>query len=564
MVKRVIKSIARKLGKQKREKPERTGLRVEESKPSQTRPDSAKAQQQQPERKPEVYRPGGGKTASSKTDRPPQGESAGTGAEPREHTYSHQDDGQQKRRRPRRRGGRGRQRRNEERSEPTEQKKQDPTSWDITEFSVAPEEGKTRFHDLDLPPEIMRAVSDLKFQYCTPIQAQILPHVLKGSDAGGKAQTGTGKTAAFLIAGFAHMLKNPPKEEPKPGTPRILILAPTRELVIQIAKEADEIGKYCNAEVMPVFGGMDYAKQKNQLHGKRVDVVCATPGRLLDFRRNRDINLRHVEMLVIDEADRMLDMGFIPDVRTIVHSTPPKTHRQTMLFSATLTPEVTRLAAQWMHDAVTIEVAPDTVAVESVEQLIYITTKDEKFALLYNILQNQSPPQPMLVFTNRRDVTQDLAERLQSHGIDCAVFSGAVAQNKRLTTIEKFKSGELRVLVATDAAGRGLHIEGISHVINYNLPDNPDAYVHRIGRTGRAGASGTAVSFACETDSFHIPDIEAYIGRDLPCIHPDDNLVKPPPPPVRAIRRQPRPPSAGASSRGGRRDSRRRGPPRRS
>ncbi|MBU1910384.1 MAG: DEAD/DEAH box helicase, partial [Verrucomicrobia bacterium] len=250
---------------------------------------------------------------------------------------------------------------------------------------------------------------------------------------------------------------------------------------------------------------------------------------LLDFRRRGDIHLSQVEVLVIDEADRMLDMGFIPDVRTIVHSTPPKNERQTLFFSATLTPEVMRLASQWTTDPVSVEIAPEQVAVDTVDQQVYIVTLRDKFALLYNILSRDNATR-VLVFANRRDHSERLMENLRRYGIDCALLTGAVDQRKRLRVLEDFRAGKIRVVVATDVAGRGLHVEGISHVINYNLPMDPEDYVHRIGRTGRAGVSGISVSFADEDDGHYLPQIEKFMGRALPCIHPEDDwLVLPAP-----------------------------------
>ncbi len=254
--------------------------------------------------------------------------------------------------------------------------------WNVSSFEVPVCEGKTRFQDLELPSEIMHAVADLGFQYCTPIQAQVMPHTLAGRDAFGKAQTGTGKTAAFLITILNHFLRNPGRPDRKPGTPRALILAPTRELCIQIHKDATALMPYTGLSVAAVFGGMDYEKQKRQMRGQVIDIVAATPGRLLDFKKRGDMDLREVEILVIDEADRMLDMGFIPDVRTIVHSTPPKDRRQTLFFSATLTPDVQRLAAQWTRDPISIEIEPEQVATDTVDQVVYIVTADEKFVLL--------------------------------------------------------------------------------------------------------------------------------------------------------------------------------------
>ncbi len=404
--------------------------------------------------------------------------------------------------------------------------------WDLSRFEVPAAEGKTRFHDMDLSPEVMHAIADLGFQYCTPIQAEIMPHVLKGADAAGRAQTGTGKTAVFLISMITHMLRNPIADRRRPGTPRALILAPTRELVLQIEKDAKQLSRYTPLRTIAVFGGMDYEKQRRLLGDGAVDIVAATPGRLLDFCQREDMDLSQVEILVIDEADRMLDMGFIPDVKRIVRKTPSKSKRQTMFFSATLTPEITRLASEWTSEPVSIEIEPEHVAVETVDQIIYITTMEEKFTLLFNMITQQNI-QRIIVFGNRRDETRRLTERLKEYGISCALLSGEVDQRKRIRTLEDFREGKIRVLVATDVAARGLHVEGVSHVVNYNLPIDPEDYVHRIGRTGRAGAFGSSVSFSSEDYAFQIPGIEKFIGRPLACVYPEETLLQKPPPPPR-------------------------------
>jgi ATP-dependent RNA helicase RhlB len=409
--------------------------------------------------------------------------------------------------------------------------------WDVSQFNVPPAEGRTRFQDFDLPAPLLHAICDLGFQYCTPIQAEILPATLSGKDASGRAQTGTGKTAAFLITVITRMLYNATHGKRKPGTPRILILAPTRELVLQISEEARQLSKYCPLKIVSVFGGMDYAKQRKQLAAGPVDIVVATPGRLLDFHRRQDINLEKIEVLIIDEADRMLDMGFIPDVRKIIYSTPAKDKRQTLLFSATLTGEITRLASQWTLNPISVEIEPEQVAVETVEQLVYIVTTNEKFALLFNIIERQDLRQ-VLVFCNRRDEVRRLAEMLTRHGINCSVLSGDVPQKKRIRRLEEFKAGKIRVLVATDVAGRGIHIEGMDHVINFMLPHEPEHYVHRIGRTGRAGAAGTSVSFADEKDAFYIPAIEEFTDRKLSCIQPKDDWLTMPKPVLVSKRRR--------------------------
>jgi len=403
-------------------------------------------------------------------------------------------------------------------------------AWNQSAFNVSPAEGQVRFHDLGLPPELMHGIADLGFQYCTPIQARILEKTLTGADATGRAQTGTGKTAAFLITIMAHFEAHPVPEPRKKGTPRALILAPTRELVLQIEKDAKSIGKYMRCKSMAVFGGMDYVKQKRMLGEGPIDIVAATPGRLLDFKSKGDIDLKKVEILVLDEADRMLDMGFIPDVRRIIESTPMKGKRQTMFFSATITPEVNRLAASWTRDAVHVDVTPlHDITLASIDQVVLISTNDQKFTLLFNLITKRNLERVM-VFGNRRDETQRLQEKLDAYGISCGLLSGDVSQDQRVKTLEAFRTGKLRVLVATDVAARGLHIEGVSHVVNFTLPQDPEDYVHRIGRTGRAGASGTSVSFATETEAYEIPDIEKFIGKALPATNPAPELLTPLPP----------------------------------
>jgi len=398
------------------------------------------------------------------------------------------------------------------------------TSWSIDQFQVPEKPGETRFHDLELPDQIMHAVADLGFKYCTPIQAKTLIHAHAGRNVSGRAQTGTGKTAAFLITIFSKFLQEPIQGERPIGTPRALVLAPTRELAIQIVKDAEDLGKYCRFNCIAIYGGLEVKKQKTRLDKRPADLIVATPGRLLDFVRRKLIDLKKVEVLVIDEADRMLDMGFIPDVKRIIRDTPPKAKRRTMLFSATLTEDVLRLAAQWMPDPVICEVEPEQVAVETVDQIVYIVTSRDKFRLLYNILQKRHDNRT-LIFGNRRDHTQALASKLKKHDISCELLSGAVPQKKRLRILEAFRTGEIKVVVATDVAGRGLHVKDIGLVVNYEFPYEPEDYVHRIGRTGRAGVAGTAISFACEDESFIIPDIEKYIGNPLKCTMPDEDLM---------------------------------------
>lgn len=435
--------------------------------------------------------------------------------------------------------------------------------WSPDSFKVEPEEGKTRFHDLDLPEDIMHALADLEFRYCTPIQAEILPKTMAGKDMAGKAQTGTGKTAAFLLGIFTEFIRKP-KGKPKPGKPRALILAPTRELAMQIRDDAEKLGKYTPFNTVAVYGGIDYNKQR-RLFNNPVDIIVATPGRLIDFAQQKVIDLRGIETLVIDEADRMLDMGFIPDVRRIVYKTPPKEKRQTLLFSATLDNEVMRLASAWMTDPGKVEIEPDHAATDLVDQRVYIVTDDQKFALLHNILKKEAQNSSALIFTNRRDQAERLTDKLYRFGFDCEMLSGAVNQNRRQRIIAAFKEGKTKIVVATDVAGRGIHVDDITHVVNFNIPERPDDYVHRIGRTGRAGKKGISVTFACEMESFQLPAIEELLGERLPCIQPEGDMLGLPEPVRKPRPRKPSGKGGGRSSskRGGNRRSGGGRPPRR-
>jgi ATP-dependent RNA helicase RhlB len=399
------------------------------------------------------------------------------------------------------------------------------TSWDVESFVVEPEEGKTRFHDLGLPKALMHAIADLGFRYASPIQSESLPIVLDGEDIVAKAQTGTGKTAAFLISVIDTFLREPIDGKRRTGTPRALILAPTRELVVQIAKDAENLCKYTRLSVVSIVGGMDYQKQRDDLRQAPCDIMVATPGRLIDFLGQNEINLRKIEVLVLDEADRMLDMGFMPDVRRIVRACPRKELRQTLLFSATFTPQIVELSERWTFEPTRIEIEPEHVTTETVEQIVYITTAETKYQLLKNVI-NTRDLHKVMVFANRRDLCRDLVDRLIKDGIDAALLSGEVPQRKRIQTLDRFKEGKTRILVATDVAGRGIHIDGVGHVINYTLPEDPEDYVHRIGRTGRAGNEGTSISFACEDDSFLLPEIEEFIGRKLPCEQAPESLLE--------------------------------------
>ncbi|WP_422403403.1 ATP-dependent RNA helicase RhlB [Pseudomonas sp. GZD-209] len=400
--------------------------------------------------------------------------------------------------------------------------------WKPEDFVVEPQEGKTRFHDFKLSNELMHAIHDLGFPYCTPIQAEVLGYTLRGQDAIGRAQTGTGKTAAFLISIISQLQQTPPPKERYMGEPRALIIAPTRELVVQIAKDAVALTKYSGLNVMSFVGGMDFDKQLKALEARHCDILVATPGRLLDFQQRGEVHLDMVEVMVLDEADRMLDMGFIPQVRQIIRQTPPKSERQTLLFSATFTEDVMNLAKQWTTNPAIVEIEPENVASETVEQHVYAVAGSDKYKLLYNLV-TQHKWERVMVFANRKDEVRRIEEKLVRDGINAAQLSGDVPQHKRIRTLENFREGRITVLVATDVAGRGIHIDGISHVINFTLPEDPDDYVHRIGRTGRAGAEGVSISFAGEDDSYQLPAIEELLGRKIKCEMPPDELLKPVP-----------------------------------
>ena len=404
--------------------------------------------------------------------------------------------------------------------------------WTLADFVVAPVAGKTRFHDFNLPLPLMRSIQACGFHYCTPIQAEVLGHTLAGHDAIGRAQTGTGKTAAFLVTIINDLLTNPPEGPQFAGEPRALIIAPTRELVMQIAADAEGLTKYCNLNVMAVVGGMDFEKQRERIRREAIDILVATPGRMLDFVSRRDLFLDQVELLVLDEADRMLDMGFIPDVKRIVRLTPSSEYRQTLLFSATFSEDIMNLARRWTFEPEIVEIEPENVATDTVEQKVYMCSTEEKFRVLYNLLKSTDAKR-VIIFANRRDQTRRLSDLLRDMGIRAALLSGDVPQQKRVSTLERFKSGELDALVATDVAGRGIHVDGVTHVINFTLPEDPEDYVHRIGRTGRAGASGISISFACEDDGFALPPIEQLLGRKLVCERPPDELLVATPPRVR-------------------------------
>ena len=362
------------------------------------------------------------------------------------------------------------------------------------------------FQDLGLSDQWVDALSRRGITQPTEIQEQAIPFLLENkSDFIGLAQTGTGKTAAYGLPAMSLC----PEDK---GTTRYLIVSPTRELAMQIATELEKFSAGVkNLRVLAVYGGAPITGQLRDLRQQKPHILVATPGRLLDFCNRGEVHLDLVEVLILDEADRMLDMGFIPQVRQIIRQTPRKGDRQTLLFSATFSNDVMRLAQQWTLEPAVVEIEPERPASENITQKVYAVSSSDKYKLLYNLV-TQLEMDRVMVFANRKDEVRRIQERLMRDGIDAAQLSGDVPQNKRVRTLDNFREGKLRVLVATDVAGRGIHIDGISHVINYTLPDDPEDYVHRIGRTGRAGAKGTSISFAGEDDAFQLPPIEELLG----------------------------------------------------
>ncbi|NBC12724.1 MAG: ATP-dependent RNA helicase RhlB [Gammaproteobacteria bacterium] len=371
-----------------------------------------------------------------------------------------------------------------------------------------------RFDSFDLDPRILQGLADAGFSHCTPIQAQALPLALAGEDVAGQAQTGTGKTAAFLVAGMQHLLTHPPAEQRAgPRQPRIVILAPTRELAVQIHRDAEVIGKHTDFKLGLVYGGTGYQQQRDDL-AAGLDILIGTPGRLIDYFKQRVFDFKSVQVMVLDEADRMFDLGFIKDIRFVLRRLPSPTERLGMLFSATLSYRVTELAYEHMNDPQMVEIAPEQVTADRVQQTCYMVANDEKIPLLLGLVRLEGAR--IMVFVNTKREGERVWGYLEGNGVHAAMLSGDVPQKKRLKLLAQFTSGELPVMVATDVAARGLHIPNVSHVINYDLPDDAEDYVHRIGRTARAGEAGDAISFVCETYAFCLPDIEAYIGMKIP------------------------------------------------
>ncbi|MBI2801683.1 MAG: ATP-dependent RNA helicase RhlB [Gammaproteobacteria bacterium] len=384
------------------------------------------------------------------------------------------------------------------------------------------------FESFDLHPNLLKGLDKAGFIRCTPIQAMSLPLTLAGRDVAGQAQTGTGKTAAFLVALYNHLLNKPSKAARRAQDARAVILAPTRELAIQIDKDAHQIGYYTGMRVGLVYGGVDYEKQRKQLEDG-VDIIIATPGRLIDFVKQHAVSVGAVEMMIMDEADRMFDLGFIKDIRFLLRRMPGASERQNLLFSATLSHRVLELAYDHMNDPEKLVVETESVTASSVRQKVYFPATEEKLPLLLGLLGGMDANRTM-VFVNTKFGCERVALTLERAGYKVGVLSGDVPQKKRESLLAGFVKGDLSLLVATDVAARGLHIPGVSHVFNFDLPFDAEDYVHRIGRTARLGAEGDAISFACDEYAIGLPDIEAFIEMKIPVAAVDPALLLPLPP----------------------------------
>jgi len=408
------------------------------------------------------------------------------------------------------------------------------------------------FSTLPLPAKLLEAIADAGFSHCTPIQKQTLPLALQGRDVAGQAQTGTGKTAAYLVAMYCRLTASEPLPARQPG-PRALVLAPTRELAVQIHADATQLGKHLPFKLCLVYGGTDYEKQRREL-AAGVDVLIGTPGRTIDYFKQGIFALRRVQVMVLDEADRMFDLGFIRDIRYVLRRLPERDKRLNLLFSATLSHRVLELAYEHMNDPELVRIEPDKVTVDRVRQSIYFPANEEKIPLLITLLRRMDARRTM-VFVNTRREADRLQSYLEHNDIHARAISGDVPQTKRLRMFKDFLSGKLPVLIGTDVASRGLHVPDVSHVFNYDLPQDAEDYVHRIGRTARAGAAGDAISFGCEDYVVTLPEIEAFIGHRIPVASVEpDSLVEVKTPPRRPKKPRPgRPGSSGRDKAGGRR-----------
>lgn len=403
------------------------------------------------------------------------------------------------------------------------------------------------FSSFSLPENLMQGIEESGFTFCTPIQAETLPVALAGRDVSGQAQTGTGKTAAFLVAVYNHLLTHPAPENRKVNQPRALMLAPTRELAIQIHDDAKVIGRHTGLKLGLAYGGTGYEEQRDTI-AAGVDILIGTPGRLIDYFKQHVFDLKMAHALVLDEADRMFDLGFIKDIRYLMRRCPPPEERLGLLFSATLSHRVQELAYEHMNNPVLVNVEPEKITADRVRQLLYHTANEEKIPLLVGLLLHGDPLRS-IVFVNTKRNADRVWSYLEGNGFKCAVLSGDVPQKKRQRLLKEFQSGKLPVLIATDVAARGLHIPDVSHVFNYDLPQDAEDYVHRIGRTARVGKDGDAISFACENYVYSLPEIEKYIGHKIPVEAVPEECIAELKPPVRIQRPPPRPGGGRGNSR---------------
>ncbi len=390
-----------------------------------------------------------------------------------------------------------------------------------------------RFEDLDLAPELMRGIEDAGFETCTPIQEMALPWTLDGDDLAGQAQTGTGKTACFLLTAFSRLLES--NRPARPGHARAICVAPTRELALQIADDAIMLGKYTDMRISTIYGGVGFERQRRDIEAG-IDLLIGTPGRINDFLRRRELRLDTAEIGIVDEADRMFDMGFIQDLRFILRKLPRKGERQLLLFSATMSLNVVQLGYQFMLEPREVTIEPEQVVVEKIDATLFHVGGHEKFELLLGLLDSEDPERA-IVFCNTKAMVDQVARRLRGNDYDAKAIIGDLPQSKRQKVIDGFKDGKLRILVATDVASRGLHVDDVSHVFNYDVPQDPEDYVHRIGRTGRVGKEGRAYTLACERFVLQLPAVEKYIGHKIPVGKLTDDMFledrSPPPPPRR-------------------------------
>lgn len=388
-----------------------------------------------------------------------------------------------------------------------------------------------RFAELNLPKSLLQGIEQSGFSYCTPIQAETLPFSLAGKDVAGQAQTGTGKSAAFIIAILNRLLSHSASVERQPTQIRALVLAPTRELAIQIHEDAVQLAQGSGITMGLAYGGTDYEKQRHAL-ADGIDLLIGTPGRTIDYFKQHVFDLKRLEVMVLDEADRMFDLGFIKDIRYLLQRMPPPHQRLNMLFSATLSHRVMELAYEHMNNPEQIDILSEQVTADRVEQSVYYPASEEKIALLLALIQRYQPERAIL-FVNTKRVAERLWGYLEGNGHRTSILSGDVPQRKRQQLLEQFKAGEYPFLVATDVAARGLHISAVTHVFNYDLPQDAEDYVHRIGRTARAGATGMAISFACEQYAYSLMEIEEFLGHKIPVVSINSSELITPKPPLR-------------------------------